>query len=171
MSFEKAMEIVFRHEGGYVNDPDDPGGETKYGISKRSYPELDITGLTKEEAKEIYKRDWWNKYKFCRLPGEVGIKIMDLAINIGAKPAIKILQEAGNNVVPKDDPRDYLSNLEVDGIIGDLTIFRIYDVFHDYNRNLIDQIRLLAIKRYIDIIERNPIQIKYLKGWIKRVLA
>jgi hypothetical protein len=59
--FERAVAFVLRHEGGYVNDPRDPGGETKYGISKRAYPRLDIKGLTEADAKEIYRRDYWEK--------------------------------------------------------------------------------------------------------------
>src|SRR5690606_28008981 len=54
--FRRAVEVVLKHEGGYVNNPSDPGGETKYGISKRSYPELDIANLTQEDAIAIYYR-------------------------------------------------------------------------------------------------------------------
>ena len=59
--FLKAFEKVLRHEGGYVNDPLDLGGETKYGISKRSYPHLDIKNLTLDQAKQIYFRDFWQR--------------------------------------------------------------------------------------------------------------
>ena len=58
-SFDLAIPIVLENEGGYVNDPADPGGETKYGISKRSYPALDIKNLTVEQATAIYLRDFW----------------------------------------------------------------------------------------------------------------
>ena len=51
MSFEQAVAMVFKHEGGYVNDPKDPGGETRWGISKRAYPDVDILRLTEDEAK------------------------------------------------------------------------------------------------------------------------
>jgi len=57
-NFERCIAFVLRHEGGYVNDPRDPGGETKYGISKRAYPGLDIKNLTEEQAKEIYRQDY-----------------------------------------------------------------------------------------------------------------
>ena len=56
--FSEIIPIVLRHEGGYVNDPLDKGGETNYGISKRSYPHLDIHSLTLADAKTIYKRDF-----------------------------------------------------------------------------------------------------------------
>ena len=51
-TFDKIIEVVLEHEGGYVNDPDDAGGETKYGIAKRWYPSVDIKNLTKEQAKK-----------------------------------------------------------------------------------------------------------------------
>ncbi len=57
--FNKAVRIILAHEGGYVNHPADPGGETNMGISKRSYPDLDIKNLTVAMAKEIYFRDFW----------------------------------------------------------------------------------------------------------------
>ncbi len=56
--FAVALEKVLAHENGYVNDPDDPGGETKFGISKRSYANLNIKDLTREQAAEIYYRDF-----------------------------------------------------------------------------------------------------------------
>ena len=55
LNFEDAFDRLISHEGGYVNDPLDPGGETKFGISKRSYPTLDIAALTREDARAIYR--------------------------------------------------------------------------------------------------------------------
>ena len=60
--FLTAVADVLKWEGGYVNDPKDPGGETNMGISKRSYPDLDIKALTRDEAVAIYFRDFWEKY-------------------------------------------------------------------------------------------------------------
>ena len=60
-SFDEIIDIVLEHEGGYVNDPDDPGGETNFGIAKRSHPDVDIANLTKAGAKEIYKAEYWDK--------------------------------------------------------------------------------------------------------------
>jgi lysozyme family protein len=59
--FNGAFEILIGHEGGYVDHPDDPGGETKYGISKRSYPEVNIAALTLDKAKAIYREDYWDR--------------------------------------------------------------------------------------------------------------
>jgi len=61
VNFDEIIEVVLHHEGGYVNDPKDPGGETNFGIAKRSHPDVDIKNLTKDGAKEIYKEHYWDK--------------------------------------------------------------------------------------------------------------
>ena len=67
-TFDEIIEITLEHEGGYVHDPKDLGGETNFGIAKRFYPDVDIKKSYKEEAKEIYKKDYWDRYKLrnCR---------------------------------------------------------------------------------------------------------
>ena len=67
-NFNEIIEQVLEHEGGYVNDPKDLGGETKYGITKRFYPDVDIKNLTVEQAKEIYKKDYWDRNRVESLP-------------------------------------------------------------------------------------------------------
>ena len=68
ISFDEIIDITLKHEGGYVHDPKDLGGETNFGIAKRFYPEVDIKNLTKEEAKDIYRRDYWVRNKVEELP-------------------------------------------------------------------------------------------------------
>ena len=60
-TFDEIIQITLEHEGGYVHDPTDLGGETNFGIAKRFYPDVDIKNLTEDGAKEIYKRDYWDK--------------------------------------------------------------------------------------------------------------
>ena len=93
-NFETCMVEVRSDEGGYVNHPKDPGGETNYGISKRSYPRLDIKTLTWEDAKKIYRHDYWNKIRGGDLPQGVDYSVLDPAINSGNSRAIKLLQAA-----------------------------------------------------------------------------
>src|SRR4030067_2776049 len=62
--FDRAIDLILAEEGGYVIDPLDPGGETKYGISKRAYPEINIPSLTTEQGKAIYMGDYWNQCKY-----------------------------------------------------------------------------------------------------------
>ena len=81
MSFSKVIKMVLEHEGGYVNHPSDPGGETKYGISKRAYPEVNIAELTEEDAEELYFNDYWSRIKGEELPAGVACVVMDYAVN------------------------------------------------------------------------------------------
>ena len=94
MSFDKAVEMVLRHEGGYVNDPKDPGGETRFGISKRAYPDVDILHLTEDEAKAIYRRDYWDKLRTDEIPEPLAICLFDAAVNMGRDKAVRLLQRA-----------------------------------------------------------------------------
>ena len=94
MNFDVAIERILSHEGGYVNHPSDPGGETKWGISKRSYPNLNIKELTREQAKEIYKRDFWDKINGDALYDGVAFQTLDFAVNSGIGTAIRYLQRA-----------------------------------------------------------------------------
>jgi lysozyme family protein len=93
IAFEQALNFVLKHEGGYVNHPSDPGGETKYGISKRAYPNVDIANLTMNEAAEIYRRDYWDKLP-NGIPDQLKFMLFDFAINAGINRAIKTLQKA-----------------------------------------------------------------------------
>lgn len=94
MTFEDAVDRVLGHEGGYVNDPNDPGGETRWGISKRSYPNEDIKRLTREGAKAIYRMDFWNRIHGDRLHDGVAFQVFDFAVNSGIQTAIRALQRA-----------------------------------------------------------------------------
>lgn len=93
MSFNKAVEFVLKHEGYYSNDPSDAGGETKFGISKRAYPNLDIKNLTRDKAIDIYKRDYWDKLP-ADLPIPIRCVLFDCAVNTGVSRAIRLLQSA-----------------------------------------------------------------------------
>lgn len=87
--FEKAIQKILRSEGGYVNDPNDKGGETKYGISKRSYPNVDIKNLTLAGAKAIYKRDFWDKVGGDLINDQsIADLLVDSAVNEGVTPAL-----------------------------------------------------------------------------------
>jgi len=91
-SYDKAFNFVIGQEGGFVNDPDDPGGMTKYGISKRQYKNLDIRNLTLRNAKEIYRSDYWDRCKCDQLPESIKLAVFDASVNQGVKTAIKLLQ-------------------------------------------------------------------------------
>lgn len=94
LTFDEAFDRLISHEGGYVNNPADPGGETKWGISKRSYPFLTIKNLTRDDAKAIYKKDFWDAIRADRLPTSVLYQVFDFAVNSGISTAIRKLQKA-----------------------------------------------------------------------------
>lgn len=93
-NFEACMAEVFKHEGGYVNDPHDPGGETNMGISKRSYPKENIRGMTRARAAQIYRRDFWDKLRCDELPDGLDLVAFDAAVNSGPSRGAKWLQQA-----------------------------------------------------------------------------
>jgi lysozyme family protein len=155
--FLKAFDYMLKHEGGYVNDSADPGGETRYGISKRSYPNLNIKDLTLDQAREIYHRDFWTKAKCESINDEnIATKFFDLAVNMGINQAVKLIQRAlraaGTQVVE-------------DGVIGPITLAAI---------NKADPTDLLAALKseaagyYRLIAQANPSQKKFLDGWLNR---
>ncbi len=105
-NFDKALEFVLRWEGGYSNDPHDPGGETKFGISKRSYPEVNIKDLTREQAGEIYKRDYWDVMGCDARPSDFALAVFDAAVNCGiARAAIWL--DSGPTIDQYLDHRQY----------------------------------------------------------------
>jgi lysozyme family protein len=108
MDFDKAFEIVVGLEGGYVNDPHDPGGETKFGVSKRAYPMLDIAALELADAKELYLNDYWRRCQCQAMPWPIALMLFDSAINQGPRSAISLLQK-GMGVV-------------ADGVLGPITL-------------------------------------------------
>lgn len=107
-AFKRAVTEVLRHEGGYVNDPADRGGETNFGISKRSYPALDIKALTRDDAVALYHRDYWAPLKCDEMPYAVALALFDCAVNQGAGIAPKLLQRA--------------AGVKTDGVIGRETL-------------------------------------------------
>jgi len=94
MTFGEAFDRLIGHEGGYSNDPDDPGGETNWGISKRSYPHLNIKALTREDARAIYLVDFWERIHGDTLYDGVAFQTFDFAVNSGIGTAIRYLQRA-----------------------------------------------------------------------------
>lgn len=109
--FDRAFAITVAQEGGYSRDPADPGGETKYGISKRAYPDVNIAALTVEDAKAIYRRDYWDRLRCDDLPWPVALATFDFAVNSGVGTAAKKLQAA--------------CGAPPDGVIGPLTLARV----------------------------------------------
>ena len=153
-SFDEIIEIVLEHEGGYVNDPDDPGGETNFGIAKRSHPDVDIANLTKEGAKEIYKSEYWDKNKVESLPEQLRHIYFDMCVNQGRGRAVRIMQRAANAKG---------AGLKVDGGMGPVTIEAMKGLE-------IDRVRAYRVKYYADPVTKKPDLEKFYFGWFRRSL-
>ena len=158
--FQQAVEVVLKHEGGYVNDPTDPGGETNFGISRRSYPDLDIRNLTREQAIEIYRQDFWERWGYDRIRDlAVATKVFDMAVNMGPKRAHTLLQQAlgliGSPVV-------------VDGILGPQTLKATNEA--DPSR-LLEALRLLSARYYWELVRLDGRRKKFLQGWLARAYS
>lgn len=93
-NFSAALAEVFRHEGGYINHPKDPGGETNFGISKRAYPNENIRAMTPSRAANIYRRDYWNKVRGDEMPDGIDLVAFDPSVNSGVSRGSKWLQSA-----------------------------------------------------------------------------
>lgn len=93
-NFDRCLSEVLQHEGGYVNDPHDPGGETNMGISKRSYPKENIKAMTRARAAVIYRRDFWDAVAGDDLPAGLDLVAFDAAVNSGPSRGAKWLQTA-----------------------------------------------------------------------------
>ena len=88
--FNRCINVILRNEGGYVWNIHDPGGETNMGIAKKFYPDLDIKSLTKNQAIEIYYKDYWSKMNLLGIYDEnLILQIFDMGVNAGIKTAIK----------------------------------------------------------------------------------
>ena len=92
-NFKEALDFVLKWEGGYSNNLNDPGGETRFGISKRSYPELDISKLTLKQAEKIYYENYWLKAGCDKLPFPLSICVFDCSVNMGRSRAKEILDK------------------------------------------------------------------------------
>ncbi len=152
MNFDEAFEHVIGNEGGYVNDPRDPGGETKFGISKRSYPGEDIAGLTLARAKELYRRDFWGPAGCEQWPEAVRFDVFDMAVNAGVKASIKMLQRC----VGADD----------DGVIGRQTIAAVQN-FDTNPEALARKFTAQRIRHYTSL-KTWPV---FGAGWMNRIAA
>lgn len=180
MSLEKALDFTLTFEGGYVNDPVDPGGATKYGISLREarklHPELDLDKdndgdvdaddiklFTKNDAIEIYTEKFWlpNHCDAIHSP-LIASRIFDTAVNMGSRQAGRIAQRAFNVTVGFHD------TLRVDGIIGYNTLEALNSCF-DTEWMLAYKADRWAVYRWI--MDKSPKMKKYYNGWGRRAMA
>lgn len=151
-NFQHALNWILAAEGGYVHDPDDAGGETHFGISKRSYPALNIKTLTRAQAVDIYRKDFWRRYRLDELPLPVALVVFDTAVNSGAYYATVFLQQA--------------VGARADGILGDKTI--VATLARDPRWIVSEYLGRRALYCH-DIVLANSSQARFLRGWFNRL--
>ena len=171
-------------EGGYVNDPHDPGGETNFGISKHSYPDLDIKNLTIAQATNIYYNDYWIKPKINQLPDLLAGKVFDAGVSMGTGGAIGLLQNVANHSILGAD-------LDCDGLIGPATLgvitsnaeLNLDEIAHYWKitnpmvmnlsrmQMLLELFRYELIGYYEGLAQQHPLLQRYLHGWLRRARA
>jgi hypothetical protein len=159
INFQSAVNELIDFEGGYVNDGDDSGGETKFGISKRSYPHLDIKNFTKDEAKKIYYRDFWLKGDYGRITdGRLASKMLSLAVHIGPRNATLLLQRAIQALG---------ISITQDGYLGPITL---HHTIQNSNQ-LLTKLKIEAANYYWELVSVKPSLEKFLSGWIVRAFT
>lgn len=155
--FTPAVGIVLANEGGYSNNPKDPGGETKYGISKAQFPGEDIRGLTMARAMEIYRQKYWIPNNLHQVMDQRVANIaLDTVVQHGQGP--KIIQRAVNRLQP--------NALKVDGNIGPGTIRAINNISA---QAMVDSIAKERIDYMQDLVAGDPKLATFFPGWVARV--
>ncbi len=149
-SFAQYFEWLLPWEGDYENDPNDPGGETRWGINKRDHPEVDIRRLTKEGAKAIYFSHYWKPSSADKLPPRTAWAIMDCAVNSGRVRAIQWMQE--------------LLGVAADGVIGPVTL----RAAHAYGDAMLANRILARREKYYRSLATQTRFKRYLRGWLNR---
>lgn len=160
-AFQRAFIETIDFEGAYVFDPDDPGGETKFGISKRSYPDINISALTIGHAKAIYLRDYWFTCRLDEIHGNIiSGEIFDTAVNMGRKTAVLIAQRALNFLG---------EDIVEDGLMGGKTIAALNKWSEKDTKALFICLNGFQFAQYRMITQNNRRSVKFTRGWTKRI--
>lgn len=159
-AFRHGMQFILDKEGGlrpdmgYVNNPNDKGGETKAGISKRAYPNEDIKNLTMDRIVFLYHRDYWRQAYCEQLPAGISLAVFDGAVQHGWMTSVKLLQE--------------VMGVKADGIIGPQTQAAIRNMDPEW---VLARLLLRRARYYGRIVIKNPSQATFFEGWHNRLAA
>ena len=155
-NFEKCLKIILNHEGGYVNHPKDPGGETNLGVTKRVWEQWggtkDMTDLTVDDVSPLYEKSYWNRIKGDDLPSGLDLVVFDWAVNSGVRRASKKLQE--------------MIGASADGVIGPNTLKQL-DEYIKTSRGIKPVIRMYSATRQ-DFYESLSTFDTFGRGWTRR---
>ena len=140
----KALRFTLKWEGGYVNNPNDPGGETNYGISKKAHPELDIKNLTPNQAYKVYEESYWKPAGCESLPLCEAVAVFDTAVNCGVSRAKTWLRDSKDLKEFLEKRRMHYYNLADDS-----------PKFHTFLKGWLN--RLNDLNKYLDILREESI--------------
>lgn len=186
--FTQAYALTCAHEGGYVFDPDDAGGETYKGVSRRYHPSwpgwhiideikrtpgdfnsqsLDQNGLLQEQVEVFYKQFYWDRFWGDTVPEQViANELFDTSVNLGVRRAVKYLQRALNLL--NRNQQNY-EDISVDGLFGPGTLGTLQTYLqNDKPEPLLKIMNTLQGMHYINYMQHNPRQEKYARGWLNR---
>jgi lysozyme family protein len=159
--FQRALEVVLAYEGGYTNDPDDPGGKTAFGIAQAYNPTVNVANLTEADAIDYYYHKW-QEWQLEDLTTNVAAELFEQAVHFGPSQAWTNAQLAcclmGVTV-------------KIDGRLGPITRHALNGLAVHYEDALVADLNGYQFQAYCARVSRNPNAAKYIKGWLKRTLA
>ena len=150
--FNQAVTLTLKHEGGFVNNPADPGGATNMGITQRDLPGIDIRSLTADVAMAYYRREFWLSYYNQIDSQAVANKLFDMGVLFGLTEAIMLLQ--------------LILSIHADGSFGPFTLSSV---------NAQDPTSLLGLfkqKLYYHaqkVVQAKPQEAQFFQGWVNRI--
>ena len=187
--FQKTFENTMGHEGGYVDDPTDAGGETYKGVSRRynpswlgwksidgqknapSFPKcLDTDSDLQLDVKNFYKQHYWDKFlgdEISEQGAEIAREMFDTGVNMGVSRAVKFLQQ-GLNLLNRNGKSYH--DIIVDGGFGPATLETLQKYLKkDKPGHLLKIMNILQGSHYINFMTKSPVQEKYARGWLNRI--
>jgi lysozyme family protein len=161
-AFALAIDFVLAVEGGFVDDPQDPGGKTKFGISAAAFPAIDIESLTEKEAVAIY----WTSYaepiafeQLAEISEVVAIVTFDASVHHGPQQAIRFLQVAVG-----------MANGGLDGKIGPKTLAAVEQMARIGEEEILIRMHTERLMFFHNLVNQDPERYKFLRGWFRRVV-
>ena len=161
MTFDTAYRILLALEGGFVNHKYDRGGSTKYGISQRQYPDLNIKNLTLEKAMKITKKDYWDKLCCDNFNyDELKLELLDFGFVAGSSRAARYLQQALCLIG---------FDTKVDSIVGPDTVAKANSATAKYSKSLMSAFRGYQFEHFKRLATKDDSQKSFIKGWLARI--
>lgn len=159
MNFQAALPVILRNEGGYSNDPQDPGGATNYGITQKTYNDYrtsrvlskeNVKNITPAEVSSIYEMNYWKPAYCDSIPADLRLIHFDNAVNCGVGTANLMLQDA--------------AGVKMDGVIGIITLTQLQIQPFIYTKYIARR-----MSKYTSIVAHSPVMLKFLPSWINRI--